>query len=960
VPIAITVALLATGFLLFLILRGSKKQILLIFTLIVAVVSWLVAGTIWLTNRWSASFSLNLPDLKFLLFAILVTAAIITTGRLLGKKKGMQTVGIVMAAVWLAFGMGWLVGEWSGILAITMPSLLIMAAGLLALPSFVLPVAPLPWRWPTLVAMVYTLLWLVGLWTGWLTMDIINFLVYLQGLLLILRPAFPLQTVTALIPLALFTLYGLFALVTWRVFHGFELDTVNLLILTEGLLVLSCYTLPVTGKTLGWAAGLSLFYWFALILAMSVGRIEGSVTNLFILFLGVAALDRFIISSPREVERKIGVLTVQWITVLVLFTLFLLVWASGLISHKLQLSGSSALPLAIGSVAIFLPVFVKPSKNWEAFKAIITFNLGTNYPYQAVKGGKLATRAAGNPFAQVFSGPGIVLTDADYAVVIYRGGSFNRVAPPGVDFTYAFETVREIVDLRPQLRATPPIIAKTKDGIEVSVIAFTPFRLDIDRPVAITSSGYRALVGDHDGILQVWNLLMWNEEWTQPGHQDLVRALAVVPNSNLAVSVSADSTLKVWNLVTRQQEIVYRHDDFASARALAVMSDGHRAVIGSANGTVTVWDLHSGKRQILLDYSSNEKWVYAVAASSNAERIVMASSDGLLRVWDTLNGRAERNISCEEDWIDALALTPNGQHAVSASSQGTLQVWNLDNGEQERVLAETQRGVRAVAVMSDNRHALFCFSDGAVKEWDIATGQQMPSSMGPENWKRALGHPVPELGRSFPYNPKAINMAVHAQLIAQETDQKLGWDKLMRQACEQVLRDIIAEYTLDELSSLERPDRNPRAEIAARMRRGIKARLYRQDWGILLIGGGISNLEPPAEAVQERIEHWKAHWESDIVETEAKADATERQMIEKVWAEAQRELLRNITAGLDRMASLPPSDASKLMALSLLEALDRAGSADPIIGQVVSSSIQTVSRLLAQGAPGPNGLGGEK
>jgi regulator of protease activity HflC (stomatin/prohibitin superfamily) len=321
------------------------------------------------------------------------------------------------------------------------------------------------------------------------------------------------------------------------------------------------------------------------------------------------------------------------------------------------------LTFGTGSIAIFMPLFVKASENWETFKAIITYNLGTNYPYMAVPLRVLVTRAAGNAFRRLLAGPGIVLTSAEHAVVVYSGDSFKRVSPPGVTFTQWTEQVQEVVDLRPQTRSVPPVTAKTKDGIDVEVIAFTPLRI-------------------------------------------------------------------------------------------------------------------------------------------------------------------------------------------------------------------------------------------------ATNGQQL------------------ELGRSFPYDGDAIYKAVHTQPVGEEDGQEQGWDKLVRQTCERAVRDIIAEYDLDELRYV--PGRDPRAEIAARMRDAVREQA--KEWGLELIGGGISNLTPPQKVIDQRIENWKAHWELKIKTLEAEAEAEERRKLEIARAEAQMEMILRITQGLDQFPALEPERWDELVALRLLEAIGQTAS----------------------------------
>lgn len=116
-------------------------------------------------------------------------------------------------------------------------------------------------------------------------------------------------------------------------------------------------------------------------------------------------------------------------------------------------------------------------KQWtKAFRSLFTFSLGTNYPYHVLEDRGLVQRVAGNPYGRLFAGPGIVLTDAAHAPIVWDGLKFRRISEPGLTLTERLETIHQVVDLRPQLR-TFYIEAVTKDGIRVRVETFLPFKL---------------------------------------------------------------------------------------------------------------------------------------------------------------------------------------------------------------------------------------------------------------------------------------------------------------------------------------------------------------------------------------------------------------------------------------------------------------------------------------------------
>jgi hypothetical protein len=108
---------------------------------------------------------------------------------------------------------------------------------------------------------------------------------------------------------------------------------------------------------------------------------------------------------------------------------------------------------------------------------VLTFSLGTNYPYYVVEDREPVERVPGNPYGQFFAGPGIVLTGCDHAVAIWNGLAFRRVPDPGLAFTHQFESIQACIDLRPQLRSFD-VVARTRDGIAIKVRTFVPFQIE--------------------------------------------------------------------------------------------------------------------------------------------------------------------------------------------------------------------------------------------------------------------------------------------------------------------------------------------------------------------------------------------------------------------------------------------------------------------------------------------------
>ncbi len=95
------------------------------------------------------------------------------------------------------------------------------------------------------------------------------------------------------------------------------------------------------------------------------------------------------------------------------------------------------------------------------------------FPSLLVKKGQLVEENGGWQawMAQHLGGPLRLIVFDGNAVYVERGGRFSRVVGPGRNMAFLdwFETVKEVVDIRPQVREETLAPCWTKDGIKVSV-----------------------------------------------------------------------------------------------------------------------------------------------------------------------------------------------------------------------------------------------------------------------------------------------------------------------------------------------------------------------------------------------------------------------------------------------------------------------------------------------------------
>jgi regulator of protease activity HflC (stomatin/prohibitin superfamily) len=120
--------------------------------------------------------------------------------------------------------------------------------------------------------------------------------------------------------------------------------------------------------------------------------------------------------------------------------------------------------------------------HWTAAKILLGYALGMRYPFWVVtreprEEDKIEERGKGDALAMLAIGRGIIISDCDHAVAVSDGIKFKGAQGPGLSFTGFADRPMRTLDLRPQLRAFT-VQGLTRDGIQVKVLAFTPFQID--------------------------------------------------------------------------------------------------------------------------------------------------------------------------------------------------------------------------------------------------------------------------------------------------------------------------------------------------------------------------------------------------------------------------------------------------------------------------------------------------
>jgi regulator of protease activity HflC (stomatin/prohibitin superfamily) len=216
-----------------------------------------------------------------------------------------------------------------------------------------------------------------------------------------------------------------------------------------------------------------LFIYFVLIFLMVIGlQDRKGIATIGLLIPTVLWLVWMFEIAPLPLPLKLTLLVVE----VLLF--------GGVLLSGLFLLGGFLLPFPPLDPSLPRPERLRRrlEECWRAFKILLDVLLGWNYPFWVVtreprEEDKIEERGKGDALAMFAIGNGIIISDCDHAVAVSSGLQFKGAQGPGLSFTAFGDRPMRTLDLRPQLRAFT-VQSLTRDGIQVKVLAFTPFQID--------------------------------------------------------------------------------------------------------------------------------------------------------------------------------------------------------------------------------------------------------------------------------------------------------------------------------------------------------------------------------------------------------------------------------------------------------------------------------------------------
>jgi hypothetical protein len=188
-------------------------------------------------------------------------------------------------------------------------------------------------------------------------------------------------------------------------------------------------------------------------------------------------------------------------------------------------------------------------------------------------------------------------------------------------------------------------------------------------------------------------------------------------------------------------------------------------------------------------------------------------------------------------------------------------------------------------------------------------------------YRISTGGEPPTRAKPYPYDEEAVRLAAYAETVDADL-QVTTWETIPLNTAQSTLARIVAKYQLDQLlypdGSANDPNLTIRNELERRVRNSLEA------VGIELTGIHIGRLELPESVVDQYIEYWQAHWETQGMLKAADGEAFTLEEVEVARAEAEVTMIRAIAEGLQRARLEGNADTiHEVVALRLIEAMEK-------------------------------------
>ena len=246
-------------------------------------------------------------------------------------------------------------------------------------------------------------------------------------------------------------------------------------------------------------------------------------------------------------------------------------------------------------------------------------------------------------------------------------------------------------------------------------------RFNYQRGCSFSPDGTRVVVGDHDGVVRVWDTQTHLLLGTSKEHKDQINSVVFTADGKRFVTASDDRSAIEWDVATMRAIARVQHDD---AVISAVFSpDGNMIATASNDRTAKLWNAATGDR--LRSLEGHTAGVNAIEFSADGSQLATVSDDATVILWDVDSGRRLARLIGHTGPIWWVHYDASGGRVVTASADHTARTWSTTPQLRATRLIGHTGPVTSADISADDRLVVSTGADGTARLWDRGTGKQL-------------------------------------------------------------------------------------------------------------------------------------------------------------------------------------------------------------------------------------------
>lgn len=232
---------------------------------------------------------------------------------------------------------------------------------------------------------------------------------------------------------------------------------------------------------------------------------------------------------------------------------------------------------------------------------------------------------------------------------------------------------------------------------------------------ALTPDGSAVFVGDHQGRIQIADLVTADIRSSFDGHESGIWSLDVSGDGSRVASASADGAVRVLDVTSGALVCAVDDGQIQTSRAIDLDDAGLHLAYAATGGRFKVRRIADGNELVIVPPSQAES--LSIAFNPAGESLATTSRDGNVRFW-TLDGESIGEVPVQGPWT--MSYSPDGDLLALGLWDRSIRILNTADFSVAAEL-EGHGGTVWVAAFKpdDPRILASAAADGTVRLWDV-------------------------------------------------------------------------------------------------------------------------------------------------------------------------------------------------------------------------------------------------